>query len=85
MINATLVHRPIRGYSTLFGKVASDAIAEEAGCSKGVVYPQLARKADVFMALLDGGSPSARRFIPLARTAWPGDRGRPRQERQERW
>jgi hypothetical protein len=47
------VHRPIRGYSTLFGKVASDAIAEDARLLQGVVCSRLARKADVSMALLE--------------------------------
>ena len=30
-----------------------DAIAEQAGCSKGVVYSQFGGKADLFLALLD--------------------------------
>jgi AcrR family transcriptional regulator len=38
-----------RGY----GGATVDAIAEEAGFSKGVVYSQFGSKADVFMALLE--------------------------------
>src|SRR5215470_5035871 len=38
-----------RGY----GGATLDAIAEEAGFSKGVVYSQFSSKADLFMALLE--------------------------------
>jgi len=38
-----------RGYAT----ASLDAIAEEAGFSKGVVYSQFASKADMFLALLE--------------------------------
>ena len=38
-----------RGY----GGATVDAIAEEAGFSKGVVYSQFGSKADMFMALLE--------------------------------
>ena len=36
-----------------YGGASVDAIAEEAGFSKGVVYSQFAGKADLFLALLD--------------------------------
>src|SRR4051794_41803610 len=36
-----------------YGRATVDAIAEEAGFSKGVVYSQFAGKADLFLALLD--------------------------------
>jgi AcrR family transcriptional regulator len=39
-----------RGY----GGATLEAIAEEAGFSKGVVYSQFASKADLFLALLEG-------------------------------